>query len=157
ANPVPESAPGGDGSPFATRYEFLGKLGAGGQGAVFKVMNHSALRAEALKVVPAAAPSNEDRDRFRGEVLGNARLRHDGIVMILHVGFLNPEQFTDYSGVMPSDIDGVPLAGMPFFTMEFAERGTLQDLIRRHFAPPGPDLANAPTVPERQPGGGEPS
>jgi serine/threonine protein kinase len=139
------------------KYEDPWPLGEGGQGRVFRVRNRQTGRLEALKVILTIPHEREqDRDRFRGEVLGevlaNARLEHGGIIRIYDVGFLKLAQFSDSFGMLSPRFEG-----KPYFTMEFAEK-TLHTLIQQHFQEspeaetrPAGGQSPSPPEPETQP------
>lgn len=86
-------------------YEVQEQLGCGGMGVVYKAWHLRLNRQVALKMLLAGAyASREQRERFLREAEAVAALRHPNIVQIYHVG--------DHEG-------------LPYFTMEFIEGGTL--------------------------------
>jgi serine/threonine protein kinase len=105
---VHESAGGGNGSdpgPWLDEYERLEEIGRGAKGVVYKARQAGLNRVVALKMVLAGAHASADElARFRREAEGLARLRHPNVVQVYAVG----------------DEDG-----LPFFSMEYAEGGSL--------------------------------
>src|SRR4030095_15981327 len=69
------------------RYEIRSQLGAGGMGEVFLAVDTSLNRKVALKILPAALSSNQDRmRRFNQEATAAAALNHPHIAHIYEVG-----------------------------------------------------------------------
>jgi WD40 repeat protein/tRNA A-37 threonylcarbamoyl transferase component Bud32 len=96
--------------PTIPGYEILSELGRGGMGVVYKARHVKLGRVVALKMLrggPNADP--RERERFRQEAEAVARLRHPHVVHVYDV----------------CELDGVP-----FFTMEFVEDGSLHDYLR---------------------------
>jgi serine/threonine-protein kinase len=95
ASPLPE-VPG---------YEILGELGRGGMGVVYKARQLSLNRLVALKMVLAGAYAGSDeRARFLAEAEAIARLQHPNVIPIHEIG---------------------EVAGQPYFTLAYADGGTL--------------------------------
>ncbi|HYH63920.1 MAG TPA: serine/threonine-protein kinase [Urbifossiella sp.] len=80
-------------------YHVLGELGRGGMGVVYRAFDPDLKREVALKLVPGG-----DDGRFRFEAEAAARLDHDNVVPVYHVG---------------DD------AGVPFLVMKVMEGGSL--------------------------------
>ena len=94
-----------------SHYRLAEKIGEGGMGAVFLAEDTKLGRKVALKVLPAAMASDEDRlARFQREARAVAALNHPNIVTLYSV----------------EEEDGVH-----FITMELVEGRTLADLIPR--------------------------
>ncbi len=91
------------------RYEILGKLGAGGMGAVYKVHDSTLDKIVALKVLSMGATNDEHLVRFNQEARACARLKHRNIIEILDFGFF----------------DGIT----PYMVLEFVEGQTLKQRI----------------------------
>jgi WD40 repeat protein len=97
-------------------YEILDELGRGGMGVVYKARQRGADRLVALKMILAGAHAGPaEVARFRTEGHAIARLRHPGIVQIYEVG----EQ-----------------QGLPFFSLEFCEGGSLEKQLAGTPLPP---------------------
>ncbi|MEO8614194.1 MAG: serine/threonine-protein kinase, partial [Luteolibacter sp.] len=95
-------------------YELRGELGRGGMGVVYRAQQLTLKRTVALKMLTGDyAP--DDVLRFRAEAEMAAGLQHPNIVHIHEVG----------------EEDGVP-----FFSMEYVEGGTLSDWMLRGLPPP---------------------
>ena len=90
-------------------YEVQGVLGYGGMGVVYKAWHQRLNRVVALKMLIAGAhASPEESERFLREAEAVAGLRHANIVQVHDVG----------------DLDG-----LPYFTMEFVEGGSLSQKL----------------------------
>lgn len=103
--------------PAVPGYEILGELGRGGMGVVYQARQVKASRVVALKMILSRGhASYDDLARFKTEAEAIARLQHPNVVQIFEVG----EQ-----------------GGLPFFSLEFCEGGSLADKLRA-----GPLLPN---------------
>ena len=86
-------------------YELLNEVARGGMGIVYRARQRMPLRIVALKMIlPAHVGSADAMKRFRVETEAAASLEHEGILPIYAVG----------------EHDGAP-----FYSMKFAEGGTL--------------------------------
>jgi serine/threonine protein kinase len=100
--------------PRVPGYEILDVLGDGGMGVVYKARQRYPERIVALKMIRAgeiASPSI--LARFETEINAVAKLHHANIVQLYEIGECD---------------------GLPFFTMEYLEGGSLHDMLpkRRH-------------------------
>jgi serine/threonine protein kinase len=96
--------------PTVPGYEIVEELGRGGMGVVYKATQLAARRLVALKMIrDGALAGPQHRVRFRIEIEAAARCQHPNLVRLYEVGEYN---------------------GLPFFSMEYAERGSLS----RHLA-----------------------
>jgi WD40 repeat protein/tetratricopeptide (TPR) repeat protein len=101
APPTPAVTP----QPTLPGYEILGVLGRGGMGIVYRARQIKAKRLVALKMILAGPhAAGPELARFRTEAEAVARLQHPHIVQIFEVG---------------------EHEGLPFFTLEYVEGGTL--------------------------------
>jgi tetratricopeptide (TPR) repeat protein len=91
-------------------YRILGVLGRGGMGVVFKAWQIALKRVVALKMVRFASHANPELLlRLRSEAEAAARLQHPHIVQVHEVG---------------------EWRGLPYFSMEFVNGGTLENAIK---------------------------
>ncbi|HEV3143993.1 MAG TPA: serine/threonine-protein kinase, partial [Gemmataceae bacterium] len=96
-------------------YEFLRELGRGGMGVVYQARDTKLNRIVALKMILAgshAAPS--EMQRFLKEAEAVAAMQHANIVQIFETGQHH---------------------GLPYFTLEFVDGGTLAALVREQPLP----------------------
>jgi serine/threonine-protein kinase len=103
---TPSRQPGGAAPAGAFgNYVLHERLGGGGMGVVYKATQEPVHRPVALKMIRAGEhATDEDLARFRTEGEAIARLRHPNIIQLYEFGEHD---------------------GQPFFSMEFAEKGSL--------------------------------
>ena len=101
-------------APVVPGYEIERELGRGGTGVVYLARQVSLNRRVALKVLRDAG-AGDAADRFRTEAEAIARLRHPNIVQIFEVG---------------------ETAASPHLVLEYAEGGSLADLLTGAPLPP---------------------
>jgi serine/threonine-protein kinase len=68
------------------RYKVLGLLGQGAMGIVYRGRDEGLERDVALKLMSAAVPDAQDRERFLKEAKAAARLQHPNIITIYELG-----------------------------------------------------------------------
>jgi WD40 repeat protein len=91
--------------PRVPGYEILGLLGHGGMGVVYRARQEGLDRVVALKMILGGAfVTDKSLARFRAEAQAVARLQHPNIVSIYEIG---------------------EVEGLPFFSQEYVEGGTL--------------------------------
>jgi TolB-like protein/Tfp pilus assembly protein PilF len=97
-------------------YELLNEVARGGMGIVYRARQRAPSRIVALKMIlPTHVGSADAMSRFRVETEAAASLEHEGILPIYAVG----------------EHDGAP-----FYSMKFAEGGTLADRLGEYRARP---------------------
>jgi WD40 repeat protein len=111
---LPEAAPvernGADPElPVVPGYEILGLLGRGGMGVVYRARQVGLNRLVALKMIRTGPHARPDEvARFRTEAEAAARLQHPNIIQIHDIG---------------------QQGGMPYFSLELADGGSLAERI----------------------------
>jgi serine/threonine protein kinase len=104
------------GMPTVVGYEVLGVLGRGGMGVVYKARQQGLNRLVALKMIIGGAHARPtDRGRFRQEAEAVAALQHPNIVQVYETGERD---------------------GLPFFSLEFLDGGSLQEKCKGQPLPP---------------------
>lgn len=122
--PEPSSAHRASTADFG-EYELLEEIGRGGMGIVYKARHRSLRRMIALKMVlPSRLTSVADLRRFQIEAQAAGRLDHPHILPIYEVG---------------------EVSGQPYYTMKWAEGGSLAHTERRR-PPPGAPRGTAPAA-----------
>ncbi len=97
-------------------YEVLGVLGRGGMGVVYRARQVPLNRIVALKMILAGGHAqDEEKRRFLAEAEAIARVRHPGIVQVYDYGTHE---------------------GLPFFSLEYCEGGSLAERLAGTPLPP---------------------
>ncbi len=100
----------GDDLPRIAGYAVEAVLGAGGMGVVYRARHETLNRTVAIKMMRSGDhPGAAERARFAREAEAVASLRHPNIVQVFDVG---------------------DCAGLPYFTMEFVEGGSLAQQLQ---------------------------
>jgi serine/threonine protein kinase/Flp pilus assembly protein TadD len=95
------------GSEIFAGFQLLEEIGRGGMGIIYRARERLTKRIVALKTIaPKFVGVEGVRQRFEQEVCAAAALKHENILRIYEVG---------------------EWGGFPYFSMEFAERGSLMD------------------------------
>src|SRR5262245_20387125 len=103
-------------APGVPGYEILSTLGYGGMGVVYKARQVNPRRLVALKMLSAGIRARPgELARFQREAQAAAKLQHPHIVQVVEIG---------------------EHQGLPYVTMEFMDRGSLQDAIAGNPLPP---------------------
>ncbi|WP_439630071.1 protein kinase domain-containing protein [Gemmata sp.] len=114
--PVPAAEPAAAPAARFGEYVLLGELGRGGMGAVYRAEDPRLKREVALKVMlPQFAAHDQARARFVREARAQARVEHDHVAAILHIG--------DHQG-------------LPFIVMPLLKGMTLHAALRANPRPP---------------------
>jgi serine/threonine protein kinase/predicted Zn-dependent protease len=97
-------------------YEILGELGRGGMGVVYRARQVGLGRIVALKMILAGGHAGQAAmARFQTEAQAIARLHHPNIVQVYEIGEHD---------------------GLPFFSLEFCDAGSLDKKLARNPLPP---------------------
>ncbi len=122
----PPPWPEDGGPPSIPGYEILELLGRGGMGIVYKALQRPLKRAAALKMIRGDLHVDaEQLGRFRVEAEVIARLKHPNVVQIYEVG---------------------EVGGVPYFSLEMLEGGTLAERLAGAPMPPRQAAALAATL-----------
>lgn len=106
----------GDQRGDAFRYDLIEEIARGGMGVVYRATQHGSQRHVAVKMIAAEqAATRGVIERFRAEVEAVASLDHPNILPIYETG---------------------ENEGRPFYSMKFADRGSLRDHLADYFRRP---------------------
>jgi hypothetical protein len=112
--------------PSIPGYELIDELGRGGMGIVYKALHLGLKRVVALKMIRAGSRADvADTSRFRTEAEAVARFKHPNIVQIYEIGTHD---------------------GMPYFSLEYAEGGSLAKKLAGTPQPPRESAALVETL-----------
>ncbi len=96
------------------RYELLEVVGRGGVADVYRAMDQVLHREVAVKVLRAATPEPEEKQRFLREARILARLDHPGLTMVLDAGVAEERPFLSMHLVDGKTLaDDLPRRGLP--------------------------------------------
>ena len=105
-----------EGLPEIPGYDVEAELGRGGMGVVYRARKRETGAVLALKMIVCGRDATfQDLARFRVEAEAMACLNHPNIVKIRDVGVFE---------------------GCPYFALEYAERGSLKQFLRKEPQPP---------------------
>jgi serine/threonine protein kinase len=105
------------GTLFVDKYEILQVLGQGGMGTVYKARNRINGSLRAIKLLNSHVELNaEALRRFDAEASAISRFKHENVIEIIDVGFVNQEQ--------------------PYLVMEYIDGVSLSDLLKQQGALP---------------------
>ena len=104
--------------PQHERYEFIAKIGQGGNGVIYKAIDRTLEREICMKMIGTSSlPSETARQFFMREAKTAARLNHANIVTIYDTGEINEQ---------------------PYIAMELVDGENLADLVERDHLPMSP-------------------
>jgi serine/threonine protein kinase len=115
-NGLPQNDVSMDSDLFGDRYQFLGVLGKGGMGTVYKAQHTRLAKLVAIKVLNASLAIDADsRARFTLEAQAGGRLAHPNLVAVFDSGFTSK--------------------GEPYIVMEYVEGESLDRFLKSHALP----------------------
>ena len=113
-------------APLFPQLDFLGFIGQGGMGAVYKARQKTLDRVVALKILPPGVGQDAAfAERFTREAKALARLNHPGVVTLYEFGQAN---------------------GLYYFVMEFVDGMNLRELLQASRISPREALAIVPQI-----------
>jgi serine/threonine-protein kinase len=127
-------------------YELLQFVGGGGMGRVFRALDTRLGRIVALKVLPPEQATDPDtRLRFQNEAQSAARLDHENIARVYHVGEDSGLQYIAFEFIEGVNIrtmieqrGPLPLAEAIYYTVQVAEalaHAASRDVVHRDIKP----------------------